>query len=210
MAFEFQIGEEIKGVKPERYKIAGAVVGAAKSALYNVPEKASEDPGKTSYLGTPVYSNFIVEPGTYTDLDGNDIEFNGIEVEAVLLVVSQSKNIVSTPIQGRNGTVKEYISDGDYQISVEGILINQATPGGNVYPTDEVADLVAILGVPDAITINSEFLDLFDINSAVVTDYSIGQVQGTRNQQPFKISLLSDTPIELEEVQISRGVPSFL
>jgi hypothetical protein len=191
-----------------RYKIFGAATQAIKSNLYNAEEFGEDAPSKKSYLGTAVYTNFIVEAGSYTDLDGELIDYPGVEIQAVLITVSQSKNIVKTAIQGLNGTVKEYISDGDYIININGTIISQSAPNNNNYPRDEVFDINSIFEVPAALSIKSEFLELFDIHSVVVTDYNIGQSEGVRGQQKFNVSLLSDTPAELEEVVIS--VPSFI
>ena len=38
--------------------------------------------------------------------------------------ISNTRNIVKTDIQGRDGSVKEFINNGDYQISIKGILSN--------------------------------------------------------------------------------------
>ena len=207
---EFDLPEGLKGLRPTRYQVVGAGVSAIKTALYNSEERAEDKAHKTSYLGTPVFSNFIVEPGSYIDLNGDKIDFEGLDIDAVLLTVSQSKNIVKTAIQGRKGTVKEYVSSGDFSVSITGVLSNQATPNGNTYPIDEVSAFVGIMEVPDAIKINSEFLDLFDIDSLVVENYSLPQEEGVRNQQRFTVSLLSEDPVELDDLQIIKNNPRFI
>ena len=62
----------------------------------------------------------------------------------------------------------------------------------------------------DAIKINSEFLDLFDIDSLVVENYSLPQEEGVRNQQRFTVSLLSEDPVELDDLQIIKNNPRFI
>ena len=74
-------------------------------------------------LGTPVFSNIVFEPGSFIPLDGGDpISYQGIDLDTVLITVSQGKNIITTNIQGKSGTVKEYVSDSDFIINVQGVL----------------------------------------------------------------------------------------
>ena len=149
-------------------------------------------------FGTPVFSNLEIKPFSYDTLDGENIQIaNGIIIDTVLFTVTQTKNIVKTPIQGRNGTVKEYVSDGDYLIEISGAIVSP----DRTYPQTEVNELIQILKAPLAIpadSLISEFLNWFDIHSIVVESYDIPQTEGTRNQQEFRISAVSDIPVELE------------
>ena len=77
----------------------------------------------TSYLGTPVFSNLDFIGGSYKNLQGEQIEYEDLRIDTVLFDVSQQKNVVTTEIQGRNGTIKEYISDGDFAINISGLIV---------------------------------------------------------------------------------------
>lgn len=157
------------------------------------------DPKTYSALGNPVYSNLEFEPAVYSWKD-NEFDFEGIVINTVLFTVNQTKNIVKTEIQGRRGTVKEYISDGDFQITVNGSIVSSEP---KVYPREAVNRLKNLLEVPLPIQITSEFLNIFDISSVVVESYSFPQTRGVRNVQPFTIQLVSDEPLEL---QINAGL----
>lgn len=167
---------------------------------------------KSSMLGTLVWNNVIIKPGSYvlssyiesvgqviynedniSYLDNFRIE-GGLEIDTVLIEISQAKNIVKTAIEGRNGTVKEYISDGDYEITMRGAIVGK---NAMQYPLEEVEGLIEILKVPDDIEIVSSFLQLFGIQNVVVESYSLPQTEGVMNMQMFEIKLVSDTPIEL-------------
>jgi hypothetical protein len=63
-----------------------------------------------SKLGTVVYSNIIFNAGVILDENGVADNWLDFRIDDVLLSVSQSKKIVTTEIQGRDGTVKEYLS----------------------------------------------------------------------------------------------------
>ncbi len=117
-----------------------------------------------------------------------------------IITVNQEKNIVVTPLQGKDGTVKEYISDGDYQITIDAAVSSYDAPGNEdrtAYPMEQIRALVKMLKVKDGLELQSDFLTLFDITSAVVKSY--GMVQETHsNRQSFQLQLLSDTPFEIK------------
>ena len=61
----------------------------------------------------------------------------GFRLDGVSISVSRSKNIVTTAVQGREYTVKEFISNGDHEISVNGVLATH----GRGYPAAQVVQL---------------------------------------------------------------------
>lgn len=152
------------------------------------------DPKQYSQLGNPIYSNLEFPKKTYKWKD-NEYNFDGLRIDTVLLTVNQSKNIVKTEIQGRNGTVKEYISDGDYSITVAGTIVS---PDAKSYPRESINLLKTVLDIPLSLEVTAEFLNIWNISNVVVESYSFPQQQGTRNTQPFQITMLSDEPIELQ------------
>ena len=166
-----------------------------------------------SLLGTPVFTQIEFQPGRYFELSDiekeNPIDYEGVVLQTVLADVTQTKNIVTTPIQGRNGTVKEFVSDGDFIITITGGVIGETVDGkiteiNQFYPEVDVRRLIEICKVPQAVTITAEFLQLFGINDVVITDYNFGEKEGTRDLQPFQITMLSDIPIDLNELSSPR------
>ncbi|MEI8137589.1 MAG: DUF6046 domain-containing protein, partial [Bacteroidota bacterium] len=83
-----------------------------------------------SYLGTYTFSNLSL-----TDKSTG----NTIVIDTALFNVTQTKNIITTSIQGRNGTVKEYISLGDYNVTIKGVL----TGTNGLYPLDTLTQNTA-------------------------------------------------------------------
>ena len=151
-------------------------------------------------------SNYIGVP-TLTSLA---FQYNGKTVELLecIITVNQEKNIVTTPLQGRDGTVKEYISDGDYSISLEAAVSSYVIDGkgtANVikrqaYPIEQLEEIMSILQVKDTVSVQSDFLNLFGVTSVVVKNYAF--VQETHsNRQGFTAQLLSDTPYEIKMQQ---------
>lgn len=164
------------------------------------PFKVSELVGDA---GSPTFSQL-------KDLEGRNwltslaIAFDDkeIELDECIISINQEKNIVVTALQGRNGTIKEYISDGDYQISIIAAVSNYKEKGDEYqasfeYPEDKVRQLVELLQLPETLTVQSDFLDAFGIKSAVVTGFSLEQ-ETHSNRQSFQIQMLSDLPYEIK------------
>jgi hypothetical protein len=135
------------------------------------------------YLGTPVFSDLVLE-------DANGLV---VYLGETLLVITQTKNIVTTSVVGRNGTIKEYVSDGDFQIKIQGLIVSN----GTIYPKESVLELVRLFQKSEPLAVTSWYLQQFGIYNIVVTDYSFPQNEGYQNMQLFEISALSDTPVEL-------------
>jgi hypothetical protein len=176
-------------------------IGLIKTAIFDhtipKPETKTGEIGRdaplySSSIGNPVFSNFNVQAGSYTK-NGQNFSFDEIKIDVALFEVNYPKNIITTPIQGRDGTVKEYISDGDFQVNIRGILFAP----NNTFPLDDFVALIKVAKAPVPLKINSWYLEKFGIYNLVVTEASFRQEPGKFSQQFFEISAISDTPIEL-------------
>lgn len=124
---------------------------------------------------------------TFRKESGEELTMND-----AIAAISKRKNIVTTQLVGMDGTVKEYINDGDYGINL--IVGVQAIKDGKIvdeYPSDGITQLRQFFDVKEAIYVHSEFLELFDISKVVVQDFSVTQSTES-NYQPIELSLLSD------------------
>jgi len=160
-----------------------------------VPKQTYRDfkgANRVSQLGTLVFSDLDISPAKYSK-DGQNFETKKINIDTVLFEVTQEKHIIRTNIQGCDGSVKEYISDGDYAISIKGVL----TGRNGEYPREAVADLHEFLKAPVSMKVNSWWLGQFGITDIVVLNYSLTQIEGLQNSQPFQINAVSDTPFEV-------------
>ena len=114
-----------------------------------------------------------------------------------LFTINLPKTIVTTAMQGRDGTIKEYVANDDYQITLEaGIdsyLGNEQSDKRFEYPAEQLEELIQILNFPNELEVTSDFLKLFKIYSVVVTQYNLTQETHT-NRQSIQIQLLSDEP----------------
>lgn len=168
----------------------------------------------TSDLGTPVYDQVtfglknnqkvtvnygaagarVVTPNTYTLADGTPVHIPVITFQAILISVSFPRNIVKTAIQGRNGTVKEYIGEGDAQITFRGII----TGKNGQRPTAEIQDLMTLIKAPVSIPVINDFLNKeLGIFNVVFDDRSFEQEEGGYSYQGFSLNAISDETVNL-------------
>ena len=147
--FVFGIGSGIRQAFSPNILIPGIGVRLLKTAAFGKAqesllltehgisdiEELQEDADAISYLGTPILDPFTFNGGSFfaTDNinkegdpipfpDDNGVSGLGLVIPNMIIEVNQTKNIITTPIQGRDGTVKEFISRGDYLITLSGII----------------------------------------------------------------------------------------
>lgn len=182
--------------------VATSVAQQAKGYLYRFkPSRTSESPDWSGAGGT-MQAEEVASP--YTDKSfwsdcyalceltfrkesGEELTMND-----AIAAISKQKNIVTTQLVGMDGTVKEYINDGDYGINL--IVGVQAVKDGKIvdeYPSDGIAQLRQFFDVKEAIYVHSDFLELFDISKEVVQNFAVTQSTES-NYQAIEISLLSD------------------
>jgi hypothetical protein len=175
------------------------------------------DPKETiSIFGTPVYGTVFFKQPNYdvSSFNPDTREYvvtnfstklgentqGGFIIENCIIDVSQTKNIVKTDVVDFTGTIKEYISESDYTITIRGFLSTQSP---DLYPTEEVGILVNYLKAPVPLSITSTFLNTqFGINNVVVESYTMSQQQGLRNVQYFQINCSSDFNFEILETDV--------
>ena len=186
------------------FGLENAVIKNGVNPYMGEPQGMADLPIGTSDLGTPYYSDLTIKKGSYTDNNNNTQQFSGMQLVTVIMTVNQSKNIITTAIQGMDGTVKEYIGMGDYDVTINGIITptqqvgTANVPANGVYPKNNVTILKRILDAPVPLQVTSWYLQMLGIYSLVVKDYNIPQIQGGYSQQPFTIHALSDKPIEIQ------------
>lgn len=161
-----------------------------------IDQSDSRDPELyKSALGTPVIIDLLFQSVTYTDFNKNrQVTTDELRLQTVLCTVSRASIIIKTQIQGRSGTVKEYISKDDYSISINGIIVGE----NGQYPEAEALALQRIAEAPVPIPIVSRFLNALEIYNVVVEDYSMPQTAGGISKQDFTIMAISDEPLELQ------------
>jgi len=184
-----QVKAQFFQTKPPTPKDPNAYDGFTSDPAYT-PEPSVA----TSYLGTPVFTQIIFPAGEYQTQAGQAVSYPRVVLQTVLADVAMTRNIVTTPVQGADGTVKEYISDGDFAVVIKGALVNES---GFDRPTDQVNDLISLIGAKTALPVVSDYLQMFGIHNLVIMDWSMPQPEGMPNTQPFELRCPSDKPLAI-------------
>jgi hypothetical protein len=149
----------------------------------------------TSMLGMPVYSNLIIKAGSYRDNAGNVIaEYPDIRIDAVIMEVVTENNLITTDIQGRTGTVIEYVSARSPVINIKGRIMTDL-PGA--FPYDDVQNLIIALNTNKSLKIDSWFLNMFGIYSIMPKKKPFPQEEGGQEYQKFEFDAIADMPVVL-------------
>lgn len=144
-----------------------------------------------SYLGTPVVSALEFIGGREQTGVNTFDDYDGIILRSVVIDVSASKNIVKTPVQGRDGTFKEYLSKGDYQISAKGVLLNENALDG--LPIDKMKILHRIGQVSESLQVQCDLLNQLGVYEVVIEQIDFTEPSG--NSVKFSISMISESPL---------------
>lgn len=142
-----------------------------------------KDYGRGGQLGMPLFQPLVIK-----GVNGLD----DLLLESAVLSLSRTKNVVTTAIQGREGTVKEWINNGDWSITFNGFLVAK----GWDFPIEATALFNEYMEVNQSLKLEHEVLNNLGIFEAVVMDYALPSTTYT-NVQPYTIQLLSDNPFEL-------------
>lgn len=140
--------------------------------------------GNSNFEGLPLYMPLVFEKlknGTSSYM-----------LDSAIVDLNRQKNIVTTIVQGRDSSVKELINNGDYQITVSGVIANKELS----YPKESVKELEAFLSAKESLKVTHEIMNALGINELVITDYNIPTTPFI-NMQAYSFNAISDTPIEL-------------
>lgn len=182
--------------------VAAGLATQAKGYLYRLkPSRTGKSPDwdgrggaiTTRDITTPV-TDKSYWAGRYAlcELTLRKQDGQSLVVNDAVCAVSRSKNIVTTQMVGMDGTVKEYISEGDYQINIvvgvaavrDGVIVDE-------YPAEGLEQLRDFFDEKAAIDVHSVFLEIFDIGSIVIKSFSVSQDTAS-NYQSVSISAVSD------------------
>jgi hypothetical protein len=185
-----------------------------------VPDNLKKPGGsdyKTKFLGTYVFDTLTFGPDQFYDSKfGSDGIYQSptqptlletLRLNSAIISVTIDRTIVqTTPIGSTIGTIKEFISLGEYNIKVTGHIVNDTNPLD--YPTAVVQLLNNYVKAPIAIKANSIFLNtIFGINKVVIESCNISQVEGFSGVLTYELSMISDTDIGVETLTTNNTGP---
>lgn len=128
-----------------------------------------------------------------------DITFINIDGKRLTLAgtcsVSRQNTIVSTPLVGRAGSVKEYVQAEDWRVEISVAIDGEQRD----YPAQKIQEILRFFENSERhpYTVQSDYLELFNINCLVVEAKSLQQTTHASRQE-FSLSCVSDTPYEMK------------
>jgi hypothetical protein len=187
--------------------------GNASPVYNNVPVINLKKRAPQSVLGTPIIMPIEFRPLSYQVLDYLDdqAQTKNVTIDAwtlpsvTLISFSRSKRIIKTNVAGRDGSVKEYINNDDWQIKISGLMINEKSP--LEYPAQDVERFLSFCNAPAAIRILNDMAYLLGVNDMVIEDFDLPELEGHGGVQPFVINAVSDTVYEAYE---RNALPSII
>jgi len=124
--------------------------------------------------------------------------YYSVLLDHVFITVSRSKHIITDIAQGIDGTIKQMWNNGDYNISLTGLIA-----GSNKYQTDtkKIKKLNALLSLSQNVQVDSIYLNtIFDIFDISITEFDFTQSADYSNITEFTINSLSDFQLPNYEI----------
>lgn len=162
------------------YQMAFGKFTIAMEGEGNIDVYSSNDAYKKSIMGTKIFFPL--------SLDGYDMP------NEPMISVTGNKVVVKTVLAGVQGTVKEEISVDDYQVTIEGIAINDDSDD---YPEEIVQKIINICEKPGRIKVVSDLMKLFNVQWLVIESYNFQGIEGHQNCQSYTLNCVSDRPVPL-------------
>ncbi|MBO5579404.1 MAG: hypothetical protein J5952_03165 [Prevotella sp.] len=115
------------------------------------------------------------------------------EMPNSLITIRGKKHIVSTPMVGRKGTVKELISMEDYEIRIQGVALDTD------WPDDQLAAIKEIYSVNESVQLKCALTDIFmeEDDMVVIKSIDIPEMRGVEHAQTYSLDLETDRSFEL-------------
>lgn len=146
-----------------------------------------------SAMGAPIFDYIKVKAGSYYDFDGKLKKYKAYDFPFECVVeINQPTMFEETYVKGRRGgAVNEILGVADWLITIRGFIINYASKD---YPTDAVNKFKRMISNPTELSIESPFLNMFDIDEMLILDRHIPQIEGALHYQPFELICKSTKP----------------
>lgn len=115
------------------------------------------------------------------------------EMPNSLISIRGKKNIVSTPMVGRKGSVKELINIEDYDIRIQGVALDTD------WPDDQLAAIKEIYAVNESVQLKCALTDIFmdEEDMVVIKSIEIPEMKGIEHAQTYSLELETDRSFEL-------------
>jgi hypothetical protein len=156
-----------------------------------------------SAMGTPILFPIIFSEGNYKKYNERgelvDKKMGDFRLPIASLVsFGRDKIMGVTRINGGNGTVKEIYGFDDWQVTINGFLIPDASqPQGFKTPLEQEKELTKWDSLASSIAVFGELFAVRKIKNLTIKGIRFDPMRGKPNIRTFTITAISDNPIEL-------------
>lgn len=152
------------------------------------PLKTQSNKGTTLYK-KDAQGNYYFMPVTFIH-QGKEYE-----IPCALISFTGRKNIIETPLVGRQGSVKELISLEDYQISITGAVFGE----NQVWPEEQLDAINELYNINEAIELKCALTDVFlsENDKVVIQELNLPPAGQTEHVQIVEIKCVTDRAFEL-------------
>lgn len=178
-----------------RFRLPAGQGQEGNDGFYASQPGGAEPTGLTNMFGLPVF--VTVQLHSAKNPATGDYA-NGLVLLDPLVTVDEPFNILETAIAGRRGSVKEYINQGDYGVTIRGILATDIHAADRMaYPLAEVKRLRDLCALGVSVPVSGWLQEVYGISNLVVKNARYESLPGFVNLQAYELQCLSDDPIEL-------------
>lgn len=189
---------EFQGSRFVRYSEATAdAVRALVGYDVEVIEADEQEVVVKGALGHPVIMPLKLERTKYeTKLNGQPIKAVIPELMLTTAVIAADvENIIEmTPVEGTEGTVKEYSSRGDWKVNIDVLLIDE----DDNYPEQQLKHLMEFVKAPVAIEVSCSLLLHLEVTRLSIKRAALTPMVGIQGAQAIQLECYSDLQLELK------------
>jgi hypothetical protein len=155
-----------------------------------------------SAMGTPILFPILFSEGNYKKYNERgelvDKKMGNVRLPIASLVSFRRDKIMGvTRINGGSGTVKEIYGFDDWQVTINGFLIPDASqPQGFKTPLEQEKELIKWDNLASSIAVFGELFAVRKIKNLTIKGISFEPMRGKPNIRTFTITAISDGAIE--------------
>lgn len=139
---------------------------------------------------------FVKHPRiTATQNSGDRGAANTLQLPHAVIGITGKKTIVSTPMVGHNGVVKELINVDDYKITIAAFI--QSKDGS--YPDEQISQIRELFNINESVELISVLTDLVldPEDKVVITHIEYPSIPGVEDGQAIKMECVTDRDFKL-------------
>jgi hypothetical protein len=144
-------------------------------------------------LGLPILQNI-----SFTSTDPNTPKYN---MGDALVTFTSTRRNVRTPMQGQDEDVIEFISNGNWNVKIQGFLVS---PNPYRAPLDAIRLFKTwFRDKKESLGVVGKMFDSLGIHQLVIESANLSAIPGMINVRPFELSCISDLDYSLQIMQNS-------